>query len=139
MYDANPQMKALLELDRMIPGDVLSIPRNTLETIANFVVRGTPMGGFCYAVVVDDSLTEAIARADRQNLRAIVAIAGIVYNCVPNAARRKSASEWADMVGSQPLKRSDVGLHTQLLVDAAGVSFAPEPATPEKVVDSPTP
>lgn len=71
-----------------------AIPAQTLETLLDYLIDGTPMGSFCQAVIQND-LFGAMGRADHSNSKALPAIAAFVYNEFPMAAREYE--EWIEL------------------------------------------
>lgn len=62
------------------------IPESTIESLQRWVLYGTPTGDFLNAVL-EDKLTDAVCRADRENGAALKRIAIFVYNCLPAGCR----------------------------------------------------
>lgn len=54
-----------------------------IEAIDRWAATGTPTGSFVQAVL-ENNLCEAVGRADNDNLEALPAIVGYVYNEVPS-------------------------------------------------------
>ena len=64
--------------------DFYKMPTLTKECIDNYVKLRIPTGGFLYAVLTNN-LSEAIGRADENNMKCIVGIVRYIYNECPAA------------------------------------------------------
>jgi len=64
------------------------VPESTIEGLRNWVMYGTPTGEFLSAVL-DDKLTDAVCRADKNNLSALKAIVLFIYNCLPAGCKNR--------------------------------------------------
>jgi hypothetical protein len=60
----------------------LLVPRQTIETIRDYINRGIPTGSFVRAVL-ENNLMEAMMKADEHNRRSIFWIVSMVYNLAP--------------------------------------------------------
>ena len=71
------------------------VPDVTLQTIKDYVIKGWEPGGFVRAVL-ENNLSEAIARADENNLASLKDIVMYVYWCVPGIAWKSPdlVDEW---------------------------------------------
>jgi hypothetical protein len=80
-----------------------AIPALTRETIDEYVRIGRPPGGFVRAVL-EDSLTQAFAKADQYNRAAMFEIASYVYNKVPAPARWGGVDAWIEAGGLEGVR-----------------------------------
>lgn len=73
------------------------LPDETKDSIDRYVKHGIPTGGFLEACIEND-LSEAVARADFKNMRALPAIVAYLYNeCPCNCWGRAGVfGEWID-------------------------------------------
>lgn len=62
------------------------VPEHSLGGLVNFVVWGTPTGGFLEAVISND-LKGAFMRADEENRAALFHIVSFLYNHMPGGSQ----------------------------------------------------
>lgn len=82
------------EWDSRAPAYADLIPDYTMESLREYLLEGTPVGGFLQAVLEND-LFQAVGRADSENLRAFGRIVALIYNVFPMPAR--DYEEWLIM------------------------------------------
>ena len=69
------------------------IPEHMHEPLLDYVLYGTPVGGFL-ADVLRDEFNNAFARANDDNLAAMKGWAQVMYDFVPSTARRTGMAAW---------------------------------------------
>ena len=89
----------------------VALPDHLKDSIDAYVEDGRPLGGFL-AACIDNTLWEAIRRADDDNLQVIPAIMGYLYNeCVatcwgyPGASKAWISKKWT--INSSKPKEKD--------------------------------
>lgn len=82
--------------------DYTKIPDYTLEAINAYVLTGRYVGDFLTAVICNN-LSEAVARADDQNLANIRHIVGYFYNKCPGHCwgSKEKMNEWIKNGGAE--------------------------------------
>ena len=77
----------------------ITLPGNLRESIDRYVNERVPTGGFLRACI-NDSLRDAVVRADEDSLVAIPAIVGYLYNECPAFCWGR-AGAWEEWIGDQ--------------------------------------
>jgi len=90
-----------------------AIPHYTRKALRDWVFEGRPPGGFLTAVLRNE-LSQAVAAADNENLRALVPICMFLYNRMPSPSwgSREKVEAWPEK------------LH-QMTEDGVGFTFGP--------------
>lgn len=84
------------------------IPERMMDHIEAYIMEGTPVGGFLSAVICND-LSNAVGRADDENLRNLPAFVGYFYNKAPSECwgSKEKMQAW---IGSKYLARKEAEL-----------------------------
>lgn len=69
-------------LEQGLAKEDITVPRDTLNSVADFVMAGTPQGHFLTAVLSND-LRAAVSRADLINRRCLVDLVVFLFNHAP--------------------------------------------------------
>lgn len=77
--------------------DPALIPSRILQALHNYAEHRTPTGDFLAAVIAND-LMDAVARADKDNIRVLRLICGFVYNEMPSDSHgsREIYRDWIE-------------------------------------------
>ena len=79
-----------------------NVPEDILESISRYIVDGVPPGQFLRAVL-ENNLTEAVCRADQDNLAALGGIVLFAYNHLPATCwgKPEKVAEWLAMCAQE--------------------------------------
>lgn len=79
------------------------LPKHTKKSIDLYVDKGCPVGGFLYAVLVNN-LFEATGRADHLNRPNLADICSYICNYIPNCCcgTPKKVAEWLKLHKENP-------------------------------------
>ena len=93
------------EWEKRAPAYADLIPEYTMESLREYLLEGTPVGGFLRAVLEND-LFGAVGRADPENQAALPKIVALIYNVFPGSSR--NYEEWLAMHSREPLEEAVV-------------------------------